>query len=60
MADQTKTQIRNNPLDKNNSLVDSIKILSEITRRDIEKIYSTHSIEFNYSSLRGRIFGEQK
>ena len=60
MLDQTKIQIGNNLHDKNISLVDSIKILSDITQRDIEKIDSTHLIESNYSSLNGQTFREQK
>ena len=60
MLDQTKIQIGNNLQDKNISLVDSIKILSDITQRDIEKIDSTHPIESNNSSLNGRTFREQK
>ena len=53
MLGQTEIQIGNNLQDKNNTLVDSIKILSDITLRDIEKIDNTHPIESNYSSLNG-------
>ena len=61
MYSQTKLQIEfNNLSDEVYSLVDSIKILSDITLRDIEKINSTHSIESNYSNLNGWIFKEQK
>ena len=44
---------RNN---KKNSLVDSVRILSDITRRDIEKSYnidSTHGTEAYYSNRYG-------
>ena len=60
MLGQTKIQIGNNSPDKNNSLVDSIKILSEITLRDIAKVYSAHPIESNYNSLNGWTFKKQK
>ena len=53
-------QNRNNLPDKNDSLVDSIKILSEITRRDIKKINNTHPIKSNNSSFKGWIFRKQK
>ena len=33
------------PLNRKNSLVDSVKILSDITRRDIEKSYNINSAD---------------
>ena len=57
MAAQRNRQIRStNPSRQKDSLVDSVRILSEITRRDIEKSYSineTQGTEAYYSNRYG-------
>ena len=50
-----KTRLRNQSI-KQHSLVDSVRILSEVTRRDIEKSYNineTQSTEAYYSNRYG-------
>ena len=51
-----QTSIIENKMDSNDSMVDSVKILSDITRRDIEKSYNLDTIrgtEAYYSSRYG-------
>ena len=46
-----------NQMDQKDSLLDSVRILSDITRKDIEKSYnfdSTSRTEANYSNRYGR------
>ena len=51
-----QTNIIENQINSNNSMVDSVRILSDITRRDIEKSYNLDTIrgtEAYYSSRYG-------
>ena len=45
MTIKTNQQIRteNNKFNENDSLVDSVRILSDLTRKDIEKSYNIHN-----------------
>ena len=55
MTIPTKQQMRNKS-SKNNSLLNSVRILSDITRRDIEKSYNikeTQGTEAYYSNRYG-------
>ena len=45
---------RENNLNKNETMVDSVKILSDITRRDIEKSYNLNTIRYTEAYFSSR------